>query len=116
MRPLGLSLTYQSAFCSFSDSLTCRQVYGSAISSSAMEIFQPLGVSDVSSSIMERQPLQAAASIVTRRGGSAFHLGGTKTRLTVPFASPSVVSRFTSGGLWAERVREHRSGDEGASD
>src|SRR5882724_752321 len=84
MRPLGLSFTYQSAFCSFSDSLMCRQVYGSPISSSAMEIFQPLGVSDVSSSIMRRRPLAGTGPIVARRSGSGFHSGGTKTRPPVP--------------------------------
>src|ERR1700730_14671964 len=107
MRPLGLSFTYQSAFCSISDSLMCRHVYGRPISSSAMETFHPLGVSDVSISIMRRQPLAGAGSIVARRGRSGFHPEGTKTRPPVPSvhsASHSVSPVVDyARGTWAYR-------------
>src|ERR1700730_17166429 len=74
MRPLGLSFTYQSAFCSFSDSLMCRHVYGRPISSNAMEIFQPFGVSDVSSSIMRNLLSGQAASWGRARPAQALRL------------------------------------------
>src|SRR6185295_11272185 len=51
IRPLGLSLRYHGSFCSRFESLMCRYSYGRPISSRAMEIFQPFGVSEVNSSI-----------------------------------------------------------------
>src|SRR5579864_7836883 len=77
MRPLGLSFTYHSAFCSFSDSLMCRHVYGRPISSSAMEIFQPFGVSDVSSSIM-RNLFRAKEALWRRAAGPDSTVGELK--------------------------------------
>ena len=47
MRPFGLSATYQSSFCSFLSSAIGVTLYGSSISSSAIDTFQPFGVGDV---------------------------------------------------------------------
>src|SRR5580698_5797226 len=51
MRPLGLSFTYQSDFCSLVAKSMTLTSYGKPISSSAIEIFQPFGVGAVYSVI-----------------------------------------------------------------
>src|SRR5688500_17988686 len=58
MRPLGLSATYQSCFCSRLVSDIGVTLYGSPSSSSRIATFQPFGVSDVSSSSIDFSPVR----------------------------------------------------------